>query len=429
MTRGVKMADKMVQAKKQREKEDDGPNSEGTKRKTNDVSEGQGPKKSSSSAKRSSEKNTPTASSSKVGMASCSTLGSELNLTQTSRVESENGNDNAIMAMLKAIQENQKKQDDKINSLSDKVTDIMNDYDNYAYYDQDYIDDESQDNENQVEEPDVSENDEPPSKKQKTDKNNNATEKTSRFSTMAKRFKVKEVCDEKIDEVLAQNVTSLFLNGMDDTQYSELVDDEKNARPENCEGLRVVRTNQLVWDIIPHFTQTCDKKMQNIEKTVVKAANILVKTVNSMAKMEGDKDESEISEVIDSCNDSIALLGHANRQINLARREFMKPDLDSNYLHLCAQSVPYTDYLFGDDVSKAAKDIEDSRKIGNRLQGGYVRGRGSFRGGRGRGYRRGSRIRGGYRGSRAAGQGRGHNDDAKNHPKRGGSAPGRGYRH
>jgi hypothetical protein len=96
--------------------------------------------------------------------------------------------------------------------------------------------------------------------------------------------------------------------------------------------------------------------MQNIEKTLVKAATILTEVVDKMAKLDTD----ENSEVLDNCNDTIALLGYANRQINLARRDFMKPDLDANYVHLCAQSVPYTSYLFGDDVSKAVKDIEDT---------------------------------------------------------------------
>jgi hypothetical protein len=171
---------------------------------------------------------------------------------------------------------------------------------------------------------------------------------------------------------------------MEKEQYNDLVKDEKTPRPENsCEGLKIVKTNQLVWDIIPTFSLTCDKKMQNIEKTLVKAATILTKVVDKMAKLDTD----ENSEVLDNCNDTIALLGYANRQINLARRDFMKPDLDTNYVHLCAQSVPYTSYLFGDDVSKAAKDIEDTRKIGSRL-GGY-RGRPFYRGGRGRGFRRG----------------------------------------
>ena len=119
-----------------------------------------------------------------------------------------------------------------------------------------------------------------------------------------------------------------------------------------------------------------------MKKTLVKAATILTKVDDKMAKL--DTDQDEISEVLDNCNDTIALLGHANKQINLSRRYFMKPDLDANYVHLCAQSVPYTSYLFGDDVSKAAKDIEDTRKIGSRL-GGY-RGRPFYRGGRGRGF-------------------------------------------
>jgi hypothetical protein len=67
--------------------------------------------------------------------------------------------------------------------------------------------------------------------------------------------------------------------------------------------------------------------MQNIEKTLVKAATILTKVVDKMAKLDTDQDEN--SEVLDNCNDTIALLGHANRQINLARRDFMKPDLTS----------------------------------------------------------------------------------------------------
>ena len=265
----------------------------------------------------------------------------------------------------------------RLTSLTGKMSDIMNDYqydiDNYEDYDHDNASyDEHNDHEGEENEG------EPQAKKQKNETNNNTdNEKTSRFSNMAKRFKVKDVCGEKIDDVLAQNVTSLFLNGMDEEQYNDLVKDEKTPRPENCEGLKIVKTNQLVWDIIPTFSQTCDKKMQNIEKTLVKAATILTKVVDKMAKLDTD----ENSEVLDNCNDTIALLGHANRQINLARRDFMKPDLDANYVHLCAQSMPYTSYLFGDDVSKAAKDIEDTRKIGSRL-GGY-QGRPFYRGGRG----------------------------------------------
>jgi hypothetical protein len=73
---------------------------------------------------------------------------------------------------------------------------------------------------------------------------------------MSKRFKRREVCDLNIDETLAANITDLFRNGMNEDQYSDLIKDENNARPENCEGLKVVKTNQIVWDIISQEAKT-----------------------------------------------------------------------------------------------------------------------------------------------------------------------------
>ena len=89
------------------------------------------------------------------------------------------------------------------------------------------------------------------------------------------------------------------------------------------------------------------------------------------------------------------MLGHTNRQINLARRDFIRSELNSEYTHLCAHTQPYTTFLFGDDVSKTAKDIEDCSKIANRIHygRGSSRGRGRFgrsRGTRGRGIGRGT---------------------------------------
>ncbi|CAG2199807.1 unnamed protein product [Mytilus edulis] len=94
---------------------------------------------------------------------------------------------------------------------------------------------------------------EPPAKKQNKDDN--------RFSSMSKRCKVQEICDVKIDEVLANNVNELFRNGMNEEQYSDLTKDENNARPENCEGLSIVRINQLMWNVISPGAQSADKKI------------------------------------------------------------------------------------------------------------------------------------------------------------------------
>lgn len=65
---------------------------------------------------------------------------------------------------------------------------------------------------------------------------------------------------------------------------------------------------------------------------------------------------------MDNVNDSLAFLGHANRQINLTRKDLSKPELKYEYAHLCNHQSPYTNQLIGEDVSKADKEIEDEAK-------------------------------------------------------------------
>ena len=126
----------------------------------------------------------------------------------------------------------------------------------------------------------------------------------------------------------------------------------------------MVKTYRLIWDGVSHNARINDKKLQNIELLVIKAATILTKKVNNMVAME--KDCQQFSPMTDGCNNVVALLGHTNRQINLARKNFFKPGLKYKYTHLCNRSVPFTSELFGDDVSK--REIEDINKLGTWIQ-------------------------------------------------------------
>lgn len=98
------------------------------------------------------------------------------------------------------------------------------------------------------------------------------------------------------------------------------------------------------------------------EASVIKASIILAKVADKLEVLEKEVDDSQkqkLQKIIDECNDSLALLGHANRRINMTRRDLIKPELRYEYLHLCAQSVPNTAWLFCNDISKTAKKIED----------------------------------------------------------------------
>ncbi|XP_013393684.1 uncharacterized protein LOC106161315 isoform X2 [Lingula anatina] len=220
------------------------------------------------------------------------------------------------------------------------------------------------------------------------------------FKHMAKKFNMSEEMADNVDDVLAKTVNDLFMNGLDEQHLNELI--KQNHRPGNCDYLQVVKTNQLIWDQVPGWTKANDRKMQNIAHTLVKGANILVKTVNQMALYERnpEKDTSDhIGSMIENCNDVLALMGHMNRQINMTRKDFLKPQLSGEYAHLCSHELTYSQkFLFGDDLPKMARDIEDCSKIKHKLFDRSLRGR-RGRGARGRGsvYRGVNRPTGGGR--------------------------------
>ena len=215
------------------------------------------------------------------------------------------------------------------------------------------------------------------------------------FAGIPQRSKIQEHLDVNIDETLAQNVTDLFRWGMKEDLYSEIIKDETNGRPANCEGLVTVETNQEIWDLISAKARTRDVKLKNIGTAVVTAATVLAKVVNSLTLVENESVMCE--DVMSKSTTALALLGHTNRQICLTRREFLKPELRLKYAKLCNQSVPYTGYLFGDNVTRKAQEIKD--KLGNLIPGwgkGGVRGQSVHQ--RGRGVVRGNSNQRGGRG-------------------------------
>lgn len=109
--------------------------------------------------------------------------------------------------------------------------------------------------------------------------------------------------------------------------------------------------------------------------------------------------------MIELGTNALGLLGQANKLINNKRKEFHKADLDVKYHYLTSHDFPFTDKLYGDDVNKNVKEIQDmnrlSKNVGRGSQSGSSsrgigeRGRRGFRfqgrgRGRGRGYGRGT---------------------------------------
>ena len=137
--------------------------------------------------------------------------------------------------------------------------------------------------------------------------------------------------------------------------------------PNNCEGLSETRVNANIWNNLGETARSNeDLKLQKVQKYVVRGMTALVTFIDKLIK---DKAKSNNADNISSLMDAVILLSNTNTEVNLQRRERLKPELHPSYRHLCHPSNPITSQLFGDDLLKAFKDIAEANKISSKLHG------------------------------------------------------------
>ena len=74
--------------------------------------------------------------------------------------------------------------------------------------------------------------------------------------------------------------------------------------------------------------------------------------------------DSDVPEFLQLSLDSLALMGHSINEVNIKRRELIKPDLNDQFKQLCGSHTPVTRLLFGDDLPKSVKEISETNKVG-----------------------------------------------------------------
>ena len=69
--------------------------------------------------------------------------------------------------------------------------------------------------------------------------------------------------------------------------------------------------------------------------------------------------------ITQSTADIAAMLGHANYEISLKRRQFIKSVIKEEYRYLCSNSQEITDFLFGENLEERIKEINLTNRLAN----------------------------------------------------------------
>lgn len=164
---------------------------------------------------------------------------------------------------------------------------------------------------------------------------------------------------------LANIVNKRFSAKLEDSKLKEKL--ELYSRPGNCDKLKAPEVNPEVWGKLKTSQKSCDLRMVNVQKTIIKATVAMTEVANELFE------KKYKSDAIRKLTDGIALLGHATYELSLRRRDIMRPSINKDLQALCNQQTPVTDLLFGNDIQNSLKTIKECNKIANTATAGRDR--------------------------------------------------------
>ena len=105
--------------------------------------------------------------------------------------------------------------------------------------------------------------------------------------------------------------------------------------PENCDCLTSMKVNHVIWDKLKSDTRSVDIKLQRVQSNLVKGLVPVLSVIEELvqARDKIPKDVLDVPELIRAATDAIALVGAANFELNMRRRDNIKPELNEDYKH------------------------------------------------------------------------------------------------
>lgn len=146
---------------------------------------------------------------------------------------------------------------------------------------------------------------------------------------------------------LGSSIDYMLTHKLDDKSLEDTA--EKYITPDNCEALSVPKVNLTIWENLKSTTRAKDARLQKVQKALIRGITAFARSVDG-------------TQLSDTQQDALALLSSANYELNCVRKELIRPEINPKYAHLCKASTQTSKLLFGDDLSKQVKELQEEQK-------------------------------------------------------------------
>jgi hypothetical protein len=178
-------------------------------------------------------------------------------------------------------------------------------------------------------------------------------------------FEETEKYGPEIQDVIAQRINDACSKKPMESKLKEL--QEKYKTPSNCQNLCVPKVNLELWFDLPKESKNRHLGMQELQKSIVKAAQPILQLFNYTFKAKQERSNIDPMLFLPMLADAVTFLGHASYLTSLKRKDMLKPDIAKPYQAVCSKSQAITSYIFGDELPKHIKEIGEVNKISRRV--------------------------------------------------------------
>ena len=133
----------------------------------------------------------------------------------------------------------------------------------------------------------------------------------------------------------------------------------KSMTLSNCTELFVPKVNP---EILANSKRS-DIRMSVLQDTLIKLSSAIVVTVEDLLSHREKKTSHNYRSLIARLTDSVALLGHVNKELSFKRRDAIRPYLNQEFKQACSRTLKPGKLLFGEDLPKTLQELKTTNRL------------------------------------------------------------------
>ena len=117
------------------------------------------------------------------------------------------------------------------------------------------------------------------------------------------------------------------------------------------------------WGNLSANSKRSDIRMSVLQDTLIKLSSAIVVTVEDLLSHREKKTSHNYRSLIPRLTDSVALLGHVNKELSFKRRDAIRPYLNQEFKQACSRTLKPGKLLFGEDLPKTLQELKTTNRL------------------------------------------------------------------